>query len=257
MSDYLLPPEMDKPAPPIMRLWKWIGLALLLLAILMRQWLPGPAVGLACLCGLIVIFNLFFHLLRRIKNRVFWKARNRILGSFVFVGLIPLLALAGVIYLSARVFLGQLSGNFVEVSLKEMLHELSWINAELGQKIQRGVPLNSLDPIASATFASHAARFSRLAARLARKRPDGAFEIVWKSDPQGIFPKIEQYPAEKWLGSKPFFEGLLGGKQTMFMTSLRAVPQLPGHYLDLSATRVIFRPFCCSMAQSGGWRQAV
>src|SRR6266498_3281577 len=202
MTDNLLTLGMDKPRATIMRPWKWAGLALFLLALLLRRWLPGTAVVLACLYGMVVVFNLSFLLLRMLKNRLFWKVRNRIIGSFVFVGLIPLLVIAGVIYLSARVLLGQLSGNFVKVSLEEMARELSWINAEMGHQIRHGASPGLLDTLASRTFTSHAAQFPRMAARLARKRQDGTFEIVWQSDPKGIFPKLEQYPAEKWLDSK-------------------------------------------------------
>ncbi len=60
----------------VMRLWKWTGLAVFLLAILLRRWLPGIAVALAWLYGIVVIFNLLSYLLRALKNRIFWSVRS-------------------------------------------------------------------------------------------------------------------------------------------------------------------------------------
>src|SRR5688572_7194532 len=234
MAEKFLPPELDKPQP-VMRIWKWIGLAVFTIAILLSPWLPGIVVGLACLYGVLVIVNLLFILFRRLKNRVFWSVRNRIIGAFVFVGLIPMLVILGVIYLSLRMLLGQLAGNYLDVALNEVERELSSINAELAQQIVPGSTSSALDRLASRTFQNHAPQFPRLAARLVQKRQDGTFETVWKYDPHGIVTMFEQYPANKWLGANPFFEGLLREDATLLMTTLRPVAQGPNRFLDLSA----------------------
>ena len=51
-----------------MRIWKWIGLAVFIVAILVSRWLPSIVINLASLyCGL-VILNLLFILLSLLKN---------------------------------------------------------------------------------------------------------------------------------------------------------------------------------------------
>jgi sigma-B regulation protein RsbU (phosphoserine phosphatase) len=231
----LPPPELQEPPKPLMRTWKWVGLALAVAAFVLSRWLPSGVVAAGYLCGVVVVCNLLFHLFRRLKNYVLWSVRNRVIGSFVFVGLIPLVVLAGVVYFSLRVLLGQLTNDFLESSVRELEHELSWINAEMAQQIPRGAAPSALDAAVLRTFAAHAAQFPRLAARLARRRQDGTFETLWTSDPHGVIPRLDRYPAESWLGSRAFFEGLVGTKATMLLTSLRPVLQLPGHYLDVSA----------------------
>src|SRR5687767_15802010 len=149
MAEQFLPPEPDKPHKPVMRIWKWIGLSVFIVAILLSPWLPGIVVTLACLYGVLVIFNLFFILLRSLKNRLFWGVRNRIIGSFVFIGLIPMLVILGVIYFSLRMLLGQLAGNYMELAFREMERELSSINVELAQRIAPGSTSTALDPLAS------------------------------------------------------------------------------------------------------------
>jgi len=91
----------DVPEKKFWKPWKWIGLAVYAAALLFNRWLPGLIVGLAYLYGVVVIANLLFYVFRYLKDRLFWRVRNRIIGSFIFVGFIPLLLLLGIIYLSA------------------------------------------------------------------------------------------------------------------------------------------------------------
>lgn len=234
MPEHPLLPKVEKPSRPLMRPWKWIGLAMLVAALLLSKRLPAGVAAVGYLCGAIVVIDLALHLFRRLKNYIFWSVRNRVIGSFVFVGLIPLVVLSGVIYLSLRMLAGQLASNYLEASVGELKNELSSINVEMAQQIPRDAAPSALEELAARTFASRAAQYPRLAARLVRKREDGTFETVWMSDPHEIVPRLERYPVEKWLGSQSSFEGLLETRQTLLVTSLRPVRELPAHYLDLS-----------------------
>ena len=88
MTEPSLLPEGEKAARSFWRRWKWIALALFLSAILLHPWLPGILVAVGYLCGFVLIGNLLFHMGRYLRDRLFWRVRNRLLASFVFVGLI-------------------------------------------------------------------------------------------------------------------------------------------------------------------------
>src|SRR5262245_52187948 len=113
MSDNLLPPFLAEPRRAVWRPWKIAGLAALAATYLFHQGLPGWLVAPAIAFGLEAVVNLSWHVLRYLRDRVFWRVRNRILGSFIFVGLIPLLLILGSVYLTAYIVAGQLAANYL------------------------------------------------------------------------------------------------------------------------------------------------
>lgn len=106
-------------------------MAIFCAVLVLRPWLPGWLVALGYLYGIVVILNLAFHLACYLKNRFFWRVRNRLLGSFVFIGLIPLLVILGVVFLSAYLLLGQLAVTYMSAALSRIEGEVSGINVEL------------------------------------------------------------------------------------------------------------------------------
>jgi len=105
----LLPPEVTPPKRKVWRLWKWIGLAVYAVVLLFDRWLPDVVVILGQLFGILVLLNLTFHGIRFLKNRFFWRVRNRIAGSLIFVGLIPLLLMLGTVFVALYLLAGQLA----------------------------------------------------------------------------------------------------------------------------------------------------
>ncbi|MGI8783849.1 MAG: SpoIIE family protein phosphatase [Acidobacteriota bacterium] len=235
MSTKFLPHEADAPRKRVWRTWKWAGLIAFVAAIALQQWLPSSVSFLGFVFGLVAIANLTFHLFGYLRNRLFWRVRNRILVSFVVVGLIPLLVILGVAYVASRMVLGQLGANYVETSLRDMERELSWINAEIREQLPHTPQPASLQPIVAAVASRHAAHFPRLSARLVRQPINAAFETVWKYDPQAVEHDLPDYPADKWLGSRAFFEGVLKSNDQVLIKTLRPIPNWPGYYLDVSA----------------------
>jgi sigma-B regulation protein RsbU (phosphoserine phosphatase) len=220
---------------PMFRRWKWIGLACFAAVLIFRPWLPGVVVVLGYVYGIVVIANLVFLFSRYLKNRIFWRVRNRILGSFIFVGLIPLLLLLGTIYLAAYLLVGQLAANYLETSLSEIVREITGINVELAQQVTAIKPAAALDESAQPVFKRHEQQFPRMWARLAHKKPAGGYEIAWTYDPAKIAPQSSEYPAERWLASKEAFEGVLRLDKSAYMTSIRAVPRMPEYILEVTA----------------------
>ncbi len=125
MEQQFLPLESDAPGKPLMTRWKWIGLAAFAAVVIFRPWLHGSLVFLGWAYGLIVLALLLSRLFRYLKNRLFWRVRNRVLGSFIFVGLLPLLLLAGTAFLASYVLVGQLAANCLEASLTSIVQETS------------------------------------------------------------------------------------------------------------------------------------
>jgi sigma-B regulation protein RsbU (phosphoserine phosphatase) len=235
MSKQLLEPQSDAPARKIWRLWKWIGLALYATVLLFGRWLPRPIVAVGYLYGIVVIANLLFHLFRYLKNSLFWRVRNRLIGSFVFVGVIPLLLLSGMVFLSGYGLFGQLAGRYLDNSLVEVEHQITAINTELGGRLSPSMTITTFDELASHVFADHAAQFPHLAARLLRRNSEGTFSVMFKCDRNQIEKDPSPYPGNAWLGGMPSFEGPVVDGKTVLMISLQPVPSSDKLYLVVSA----------------------
>lgn len=231
----LIEPQKDAAGKRIWKRWKWIGLAVYAAVLLFGRWLPGPIVAAGYLYGFVVAANLLFHLFRYLKNRLFWRVRNRVIGAFVFAGVIPLLVLFGVAYLSGRVLFGQLAGRYLDSSLVEIERQLTEVNTELGARLSTAEFQAAWSDLAAHTLAEHASRFPRLAAHLLRKNTGGRFEIVSKWDPQQIEQAQSSYPGKEWLGGLPSFEGLVKEGSTALIVSLRPIPGSDRLYLAVSA----------------------
>jgi len=200
--------EHHSPVRRIGRQWKWIGLTLFASVIILGDWLPTFLVVLGWLLGLTILSVLTFRLLRYLKNRLFWRVRYRILGAFVFVGLIPLLMILGTALLVGYVLSGQLAARYLESSLAQYERELSWINGELATKITD--PANTdLDTPAESLFQAESADFPKLAAHILRRRDDGGVEVAAAHDPREVTATLEEWSPGDWLGDRSFFQGIV------------------------------------------------
>jgi sigma-B regulation protein RsbU (phosphoserine phosphatase) len=235
MTKQLPEPQSDAPAKRIWRLWKWIGLTLYAAVLLFSRWLPSLIVAVGYLYGIVVIANLLFHLFRYLKNRFFWRVRNRLIGSFVFVGLIPLLLFSGGVFLSGFVLFGQLAGRYLDNSLIELEHQITAINTELGGRLSPSMTEAKFDDLTSSVFADHAVQFSHLAARLLRRNSEGEFDLMFPYDPARLEKTTSRYPGKAWLSGMPSFEGPVVDGGTLLMISLQPLPKSDKVYLAVSA----------------------
>jgi len=166
---------------------KWIGLALCALVLLLRPWLPGLVVAIGYLYGSIVIVNLTVLLVRKLRDLLFWRVRHRLLGAFVFAGLIPLLLILGMVYFAGRILAGQLASDYLQDSVQDLARELTWIDVDLAQRTA-SLPAADLGRVAGEIFKQHDSKFPSLAAPLIRVGQDGASEVLGKCDPSGRAP---------------------------------------------------------------------
>ena len=215
--------------------WKWIGLAVYTVGLAAGRFLPGWIVAAAYLYGIIVIANLVFFCFRYLKDRFFWRVRNRVIGSFIFIGVIPLLIVLGLIALAAYLLFGQLAGRYLNDALKENERLVSEINIELAGDISSPDAAHAFAETAASVFSRHADQFPHLAARLVRRGPDGVLKPVAKYDPHAVMKELAPYPGDQWRGEAPLFEGILQNNDWLFLTSFRPIPGRAGAYLELTA----------------------
>jgi phosphoserine phosphatase RsbU/P len=235
MSEPILLPPSEAPRRRFWRPWKWVGLIFFAVALFFGKFLPDPVVTAAYLYGFIIIVNLVFAGLRYVKSRFFWRVRNRLIGAFIFVGVIPLITLLGLVFLSGYVLFGQMAGQFLKKAIEENNHLISEINAELSGQVASADPTAVFDAKAASISSARFAQFPRLASRLLRKTTNGTMEVVAAHDPQRVLPDIATHPGDKWLDDAPLFEGILHYKGKLFLTSLRPVPGTAGFYVETLA----------------------
>jgi phosphoserine phosphatase RsbU/P len=228
MTEQILLPPSDAPHRKFWKSWKWIGLAVFAIALVFRQSLPGLVLAAAYIYGIVVIANL-------IRQWFFWRVRNRLLGFFIFVGVIPLLVLLGVVLLAANMLLGRLAGQYFNQAIQENEQLIAKINFELAGNVAYEDPESMFRAKAAKVFSSHSTQFPHLAARLLHRRPDGALEIVSKYDPQNIVRDLSPHPGDKWRGDAQSFEGLLKDREKAFITSLLPVRGSTIFYLETTA----------------------
>jgi sigma-B regulation protein RsbU (phosphoserine phosphatase) len=216
------------------RHWKWIGLASFALIVVLADWLPTVIVVLGWLLGLTILGILAFRLFRNLKNRMLWWVRNRLMGAFTFVGVIPLLLILGMALLVGYILAGQLAAGYLESSLKNYERELAWIHTELATRIPS--PANpELESRGSALFQAESGKFPKLAAHVLRRGEGGDFEIAGAYDPQSVTANLESWPLDEWLGDQSFFQGIIEAGETSLMMALGRLAPGGEYYLSVAA----------------------
>jgi serine phosphatase RsbU (regulator of sigma subunit) len=234
MPEQILLPPKETPRRKFWKLWKIIGLSIYIFVLLFHRIVPGPIVFFGHLYGLIVVAGMLFFIARHLKDRFFWRVRNRLIGSFVFTGFIPLLILIGIIFASGYLLFGQLAWQYFDNALKENKLLISDINDELNKRISPIDPL-SLQKKAPLLFAKYSGQFPQLAARLVHKKTNGQLEEVSTYDPFHILPKLSPHPGDKWLAGASKYEGLLGEDDALFITSFQAASETDNFYIETTA----------------------
>jgi sigma-B regulation protein RsbU (phosphoserine phosphatase) len=230
----LLPPE-SAPRRKFWKPWKWTGLIVYAVALLFGRFLPRPVVAAAYIYGIVVIAVLIFAGFRYLSNKLFWRVRNRLIGSFFFIGVIPLLTFVGIVLLSGYILFGQMAGQYLQNALKENNHLVSEINAEVAGQIASADPAGTFSSKAALVCSRYFAQFPRLASRLLRRNASGNLEEIAKYDPQIVLPELFPHPGDKWLNGASFFEGTLRHEGRIFLASLRQVTGSRDLYVETVA----------------------
>ncbi|MDA2928647.1 SpoIIE family protein phosphatase [Acidobacteria bacterium AH-259-O06] len=90
-----------------------------------------------------------YGLLKWLKRRLLWKVRNKVIISYAFVGIIPVLILAFIGWFASRLVLGQLSALYLEDELEAISEILHSVNERIvldfyEQDVQTQTNLSSL-----------------------------------------------------------------------------------------------------------------
>jgi phosphoserine phosphatase RsbU/P len=129
--------------------WYALGLALFLfllqqlLAVLKLSW--GENLG-GWVSFLSFIAILFFCILafRWIKNKILWRLRNRLIVTYVFIGVIPTLLLFAMAFATIYLFAGQFANFIVTSEIHLQLQNVEAVNSaianELAIRLQRAEP---------------------------------------------------------------------------------------------------------------------
>jgi sigma-B regulation protein RsbU (phosphoserine phosphatase) len=235
MTEQILLTPMESPRRKFWKKWKWIGLAIFAVALLFRQWLPGFVVTAANVYGIVVIANLAIFIFRYLRDWLFWRVRNRLIGSFIFVGVLPLLIILGLASLAIYLVFAQLAGQYLNTALQENTRLISEMNVELAGHIASTGASNAFPAKAASVFSNHSAQFPRLAARLLRRLPDGTLALVSKYDPHSVVRDLSPHPGDKWREGAASFEGILDDGERILLTSFRPVPEIAGLYVETAA----------------------
>jgi len=114
-------------------------LARVLGAVGWRSWLGAALVAFA--------FYYLFRFWRVWRPRLLWRLRNRLLVTYVFIAVVPILLVAAMVVLTAYLLYGQLAGYLITTDLQERARLLGGINQALARELQ--LRISPADPEAS------------------------------------------------------------------------------------------------------------
>jgi phosphoserine phosphatase RsbU/P len=130
--------------------WFVLGLAVLLLILqkvlplVKASWLADSLAGWVSFLSLLAI--IFFLLLgiRWIRQHMLWRLRNRLIVTYMFIGVIPVVLLVAMAFITIYLFAGQFASFVVTSEIDAHLRSMSSVNealaGELAAEIQAGKP---------------------------------------------------------------------------------------------------------------------
>lgn len=84
---------------------------------------------------LILVICLFILVLRWVRTKLMWRLRNRLIVTYVFIGVIPLVLVGTMALLAAYLFAGQFSSFVVTNDVQAEIKRLAAVNALAAQQI--------------------------------------------------------------------------------------------------------------------------
>ncbi len=101
----------------------------------------GGWVGILSALALVLLGILAY---RWLKARLLWRLRNRLIVTYVFIGVIPVVLLVAMAFITIYLFAGQFANFVVTSELDSRLHSLQSVNAaiahELAARLEHGQP---------------------------------------------------------------------------------------------------------------------
>jgi sigma-B regulation protein RsbU (phosphoserine phosphatase) len=101
----------------------------------------GGWVGILSALAIVLLGILAY---RWLKARLLWRLRNRLIVTYVFIGVIPVVLLVAMAFITIYLFAGQFANFVVTSELNSRLHSLQSVNAaiahELAARLEHGQP---------------------------------------------------------------------------------------------------------------------
>ena len=124
-----------------------LAIGLFVLKLLLNVWAPSVSESLGgWIKFLIFDAALLFAILafRGLRQRVLWRLRNRLIVTYVFIGVIPAVLLVAMAVIATYLFAGQFASFVVTSEINSQLRSMQAVNAavsnELASRIEKGEP---------------------------------------------------------------------------------------------------------------------
>lgn len=157
-------------------------------------------------------------LLRYTRRKLMWRLRNRLIVTYIFIGVIPMLLLVLMFGLAAYLFAGQFATYIAMASLRTELRHLETSNIALAAQFRHLAHDGQLNP--------------QIAAEIARASEEnflGRTVSVWQGDKAFVIPpelngaKVEPFKVnEKVTGN---FAGFVVDRDRLHLRAVRHLPQ--------------------------------
>lgn len=127
-----------------------LAVAFFLLRIVLNLFVPAAGDGLSGWVDFLVFdAAILFAILafRWVKQHALWRLRNRLIVTYVFIGVIPAVLLVAMAFISIYLFAGQFASFVVTSEISSQLRSMQAVNAavsnELAARIEKGEPPSS------------------------------------------------------------------------------------------------------------------
>lgn len=209
---------------------EWV--ALLTLAGYLLASVLGAA-GWRTSLGVVLVAFAFYYLFRfwRVwRQRLLWRLRNRLIVTYVFIAVVPILLVAAMVVLTAYLLYGQLAGYLITTDLHERARLLGSVNQALTGELQAHL-------IAADRDVSHVIEL------LARERTEleaifpGVQAVLVRRDllirlpPEREDLSCRALPA--WVGER--FQAVVLHERRLFLHTVARLPGDPGSTFCLTA----------------------
>jgi sigma-B regulation protein RsbU (phosphoserine phosphatase) len=128
----------------VLQLWKWIAHARG--GTLLSVW--------AALITYVFVFCLILRGMRWARQRLMWRLRNRLILTYVFIGVIPIVLLIAMVLLAGYIFAGQFATYIALADLDNELQHLTAVNNALAEQFRSLTVMGKLTPQLAAEVAS-------------------------------------------------------------------------------------------------------
>lgn len=182
--------------------------------------------------------------LAKLRARMLWRLRNRLLVTYLFISLIPIFLILGMVGLTAYMVYGQLAGYLISTDLESKAAQLGTASLAMSAEIA------SLRAGLSPSVDELSRLLERKQARLRTEFPELSLSLAFgrrtvMMPPGAVAPPCHPLPV--WVGDS--FRAVVAFEKQLFLHSAVAVSGMPGATLCLSVpvNETVLSPVAASL----------